>query len=186
MPTGRPVNQNDRKAVRGIGRKVSARPGRRTGSTDGRWVVSGETAGAANGSARDDLTRIAGLRPDIARRLNEAGIRTYPDLADCSAGEIAKALPGAGPHIWTRIDSWRHRAQELAGRSEMPPERGDPAAGNGQRYESFMIRVLLNDDGSIRDTRMEHIRTGAVKRWAGWEHSAMLGFVKEAAPTAPP
>jgi hypothetical protein len=69
----------------------------------------------------------------------------------------------------------------------MPPERGAPAAGNGQHYESFIVRVLLNGDGSIRDTRVEHIGTGEVKRWAGWEHDAMLGFIKEAAaPTAPP
>jgi hypothetical protein len=69
----------------------------------------------------------------------------------------------------------------------MPPERGGPAAGNGQHYESFIVRVLLNDDGSIRDTRMEHIGTGEVKRWAGWEHEAMLGFIEEAAaPAAPP
>jgi hypothetical protein len=69
----------------------------------------------------------------------------------------------------------------------MPPESGGPEAGNGQHYESFIVRVLLNDDGSIRDTRMEHIGTGDVKRWAGWEHDAMLGFIKEAAaPTAPP
>jgi hypothetical protein len=69
----------------------------------------------------------------------------------------------------------------------MPPERGGPAAENGQHYESFIVRVLLNDDGSIRDTRMEHIGTGEVKRWAGWEHDAMLGFIKEAAgPAAPP
>ena len=63
----------------------------------------------------------------------------------------------------------------------MPTERDGPAAGNGQHYESFIVRVLLNDDGSIRDTRMEHIGTGEVKRWAGWEHDAMLGFIKEAA-----
>jgi hypothetical protein len=69
----------------------------------------------------------------------------------------------------------------------MPPKRGGPAAGNGQHYESFIVRVLLNDDGSIRDTRMEHIGTGEVKRWAGWEHEAMLGFINEAAaPAAPP
>jgi hypothetical protein len=69
----------------------------------------------------------------------------------------------------------------------MPPEHGGPPAANGQHYESFIIRVLLNDDGSIRDTRMEHIGTGEVKRWAGWEHDAMLGFIKEAAaPPAPP
>jgi hypothetical protein len=66
----------------------------------------------------------------------------------------------------------------------MPPEHAGPAAGNGQHYESFIVRVLLNDDGSIRDTRMEHIGTGGVKRWAGWEHDAMLGFIKEAAAPA--
>ena len=66
----------------------------------------------------------------------------------------------------------------------MPPDRGGPAAGNGQHYESFIVRVLLNDDGSIRDTRMEHIRTGEVKRWAGWEHDARLGFIKKAAAPA--
>jgi hypothetical protein len=146
--------------------------------------VSGETAGTANGSARDDLTRIAGLGQDIARRLDEAGIGTYAELAGCSFGEIAKALPGAGPPLWRSINGWRHRAQEFAGRTTMPPERDDPAAGNGQHYESFIVRVLLNNDGSIRDTRMEHIGTGEVKRWAGWEHDAMLGFIKEAA--APP
>ena len=66
----------------------------------------------------------------------------------------------------------------------MLPERGGPAAGDGQHYESFIVRVLLNDDGSIRDTRMEHVGTGEVRRWAGWEPSAMLGFVKEAAAPA--
>jgi hypothetical protein len=68
----------------------------------------------------------------------------------------------------------------------MPPKRGGPVPGNGQHYESFVVRVLLNDDGSIRDTRMEHVGTGEVKRWAGWEHDAMLRFIKEtAAPAAP-
>ena len=66
----------------------------------------------------------------------------------------------------------------------MSPERGGPAAGGGQHYESFIVRILLNDDGSIRDTRMEHIGTGEVRRWAGWEHNAILGFVKEAAAPA--
>jgi hypothetical protein len=78
------------------------------------------------------------------------------------------------------------RAQKFAEETAMPPEHGGPAAGNGQHYESFVVRVLLNDDGSIRDTRMEHIGTGEVKRWAGWEHDAMLGFIKKAAAPATP
>jgi hypothetical protein len=67
----------------------------------------------------------------------------------------------------------------------MLPERGGPAAGDGQQhYESFIVRVRFHDNGSIRDTRMEHVRTGEVRRWAGWEHHAMLGFVREAAAPA--
>ena len=66
--------------------------------------MSAETAGTANGYACDDLSRISGLGQDIARRLDEAGIRTYAELADCSFGEIAKALPGAGPLLWRCID----------------------------------------------------------------------------------
>ena len=149
--------------------------------------MSGEIAGTANGLARDDLTRVAGLGRYIARRLDEAGIRTYAELAHCSAGEIATVLPGASPLLWGCIDGWRHGAKELAEGTAMPPERGGPAAGNGQHYESFIVRVLFNDDGLIRDTRMEHIGTGEVKRWAGWEPEVMLGFIKEAAgPPAPP
>jgi hypothetical protein len=78
-------------------------------------------------------------------------------------------------------------AQELAEGTTMQPERGGPEAGNGQHYESFIVRVLLNDDGSIRDTRIEHIGTSEVKRWAGWKHDAILDFIEEVtAPAAPP
>ena len=144
----------------------------------------GETA---SGSAYDDLNRVAGLGQDIARRLNEAGIGSYAQLADCSAGETARVLPGASPLLWGCIDGWRHGAQQVAEGTAMPPESSGPAAGNGQHYKSFIVRVLINEDGSIRDTRMERIGTGEVRRWAGWEHDAMLGFIKEAnALAAPP
>src|SRR5215831_8282772 len=149
--------------------------------------VSQDTVKRVGAPRQDDLTCIAGLGPEIVSRLNEAGTRTSAELSACSTGEIAKVLPGTSPVLWGCIDGWRHRARELAKGTAMPPERGGPAAGNGQHYESFIVRVLLNDDDSIRDTRMEHIGTGEVKRWAGWEHDAMLDFIKEAAaPAAPP
>jgi Helix-hairpin-helix domain len=146
-----------------------------------------ETANSATRSEHDDLTRITGIGPEIAQRLDEAGIRTYADLGACSASEIAKLLPDISPLLWGCIDNWRHEAQEFATGTAAPPERSASAAGNGQHYQSFVVRIALNDDGSIRDTRMEHIGTGEVKRWAGWEHEAMLGFIKAAgaAPAAP-
>jgi len=146
--------------------------------------MSQDTLQLVGAPRQDDLTRIAGIGPEIVRRLNETGIRTYAEFADRSAGEIAKVLPEL---LWGCIDGWRHRAQELAKGTAMPMERGGPAAANGQHYESFIVRVLLHDDGSIHDTRMEHVGTGEVRRWVGWEPDAMLGFIKEAAaPAAPP
>ncbi len=56
-----------------------------------------------------------------------------------------------------------------------------PGGESGQHYESFVVRVLFSADRSIRDTRMEHIGTGAVKRWAGWEPAAMLAFIQAVA-----
>jgi predicted flap endonuclease-1-like 5' DNA nuclease len=52
----------------------------------------------------DNLTRIAGLGQDIARRLDKAGTRTYAEPADCSVGEIANVLPGGSPLLWQCID----------------------------------------------------------------------------------
>jgi predicted flap endonuclease-1-like 5' DNA nuclease len=72
--------------------------------------VSQGTVQPADAPQQDDLTRIAGLGQDVARRLDEAGIRTYAELADCSVDEIAKVLPGASPLLWGCIDGWRHRA----------------------------------------------------------------------------
>ena len=72
--------------------------------------MSQGTVQPADVPQQDDLTRIAGLGQDVARRLDEAGIRTYAELADCSVDEIAKVLPGASPLLWGCIDGWRHGA----------------------------------------------------------------------------
>jgi predicted flap endonuclease-1-like 5' DNA nuclease len=145
-------------------------------------AVSEETVKSASRPERDDLTRITGIGPDIARRLDEVGISTYAELGASSASEIAKLLPDISPLLWGCIDAWRCEAQELASAASSHRDSGGQAAGNGngQHYQSFIVRVLVNKDGSIRDTRMEHIGTGEVKRWAGWEHDAMLAFIKNA------
>src|SRR5262249_11192115 len=66
---------------------------------------------------------------------------------------------------------------------------GAAPLGN-QRYESFLVRVLLNDDVSTRSTTVRHIRTGVTQRWAGWPHDELSAFIANAvaaspAPTAP-
>ena len=52
---------------------------------------------------------------------------------------------------------------------------------DGQHYESFLVRVLLNEDLSIRSTAVQHIRTGDVRRWSGWQSDALTSLVATAA-----
>lgn len=71
--------------------------------------LMGEQPGAR--VAADDLEIVVGIGPVFARRLHEAGVRTFADLAATSSErllEIVRASPGlADP------DSWREQAAQL-------------------------------------------------------------------------
>lgn len=66
------------------------------------------------GRTADDLIVINGIGPVFAQRLQNAGVRTFADLAATSSErllEIVRASPGlADP------DSWRAQAAQLAGK----------------------------------------------------------------------
>jgi Helix-hairpin-helix domain len=147
-------------------------------------VPEGVPASESAGSA-DDLTRLAGIGSKIAHRLNTAGIRTYADLSSRPASEIAKILPDIGLSS-ARLDMWRGQAQELAAAAAARPEATVAAASDGQHYASFVVRLLLNDDGSIRSTTVERIGTDDVHRWPGWEREALLDFIRTAATSSMP
>jgi predicted flap endonuclease-1-like 5' DNA nuclease len=74
-------------------------------------AVSDDLSQRVDGAGADDLTRIEGIGPRRAERLNAASIRTYVGLASCSTEEIAAVLPDVGP---AKIDTWRDKARELA------------------------------------------------------------------------
>ena len=44
----------------------------------------------------DDLTRLEGIGPKVAKVLNEAGIRTFADLADAKPQDVQEKLRAAG------------------------------------------------------------------------------------------
>ena len=145
----------------------------------------------------DDLMRIGGIGAKIADRLHAAGILTYADLASRSADEIIKLLPDVTGLSTARLDGWRDQARELAAvaaqtapespAAEMPAaEMPAGAPVDGQHYESFLVRVLLNEDGSIRRTTAQHIRTGAERHWPGLDRQALPGFIETAIASATP
>ena len=49
----------------------------------------------------------------------------------------------------------------------------DPVAGDGQRYESVLVRILLNEDGSIRRMTARHVRTGTERHWPTLDRAAL-------------
>ena len=130
----------------------------------------------------DELTRIEGIGPRRAERLNAAGIRSYACLASCSRDEIATVLPDVSQ---AKIDAWRDKARELA---LVAPAQAAPApvAGDGQRYESVLVRILLNEDGSIRRVTAQHIRTGTERHWPTLEREALPDFIETAIASAAP
>ena len=150
----------------------------------------------------DDLTRIGGIGSKIADRLYAAGILTYADLASRSADELSKLLSDVSGLSAGRLDNWRDQARELAAAApqavpESPvaevPVAEVPAAevpagapGDGQHYESFLVRVLLNEDGSVRRTTAQHIRTGSERHWPGLERQALPEFIETAIASAAP
>jgi len=63
--------------------------------------------------APDDLMAIRGIGPGMQRRLNEAGMYTYAQLARSTPEELRQALGEAAR--MARVEEWIARARELVG-----------------------------------------------------------------------
>jgi len=144
--------------------------------------VSGDLGQRDDVTGADDLTRIEGIGPRRAERLKAAGISTYAGLAASSGGDIAKVLPDVG---LAKIDVWRDKAREFAPAVSAEPAP-DPVAGDGQRYESVLVRILLNEDGSIRRMTARHVRTGTERHWPTLDRAALPDFIEAAIASAAP
>jgi hypothetical protein len=127
-----------------------------------------------------ELRRIAGIGAAMERRLREAGVRTLADLAGRPTDELA-GIAGKPPQT---VQEWQARARDLAA------EEPGPTEGDRQRSETFTVEVLLNEDGTVRYVRAEHVYTQAghvqedraeTASWRDWPSAeqALLGFVEE-------
>jgi hypothetical protein len=46
-----------------------------------------------------------------------------------------------------------------------------------QPYATFVVQLLLADDGSIRRTRVTHVQTETEEAWPGWDETRLLDFI---------
>ncbi len=135
------------------------------------------------GKAGDDFQKIAGIGAGIERRLHDAGILTYHDLAARSPDEIAASLAGMAGLSSARIASqdWVGQARRLAGPAA-PPLPSEP----DQHYVSFHIELLLEVDNSVRRTKVHHHQSDTDEAWAGWDEQRLLALLRSHVPSVAP
>ncbi|WP_327697230.1 helix-hairpin-helix domain-containing protein [Streptomyces sp. NBC_00459] len=122
-----------------------------------------------------DLTRIEGIGPKIASRLAASGVLTFADLAERPVDEIIKLLSDISLSR-TKVEHWCARAREMADTQEGAAGTEQPT--DSRPYESFLVRVLLDESGSIRSTTVQHVQSTERERWAAWDREALLDFVE--------
>jgi hypothetical protein len=132
----------------------------------------------------DDFKRINGIGPAIQQRLHQAEIRTFTQLADLTPTEIADLVSDLTGISAERIaeQDWPGQARELI--PEPAPAEVLPGAtpsGNRQHDSSFTVKLLLNQDNSVRRTQMVDNRSNAEEQWAGWNASRLVAFISQQA-----
>jgi hypothetical protein len=131
----------------------------------------------------DDLTRIKGLGGTSEGRLHQAGILTFAQLAALTPLEIAALVSDVAGMSAEHIaeQDWPGQARKLAPRLDPvethhdPPDATNP--GNRQHDASFTVKLLLNEDNSVRRTQMVDNRSKAEEQWVGWNASRMMAFI---------
>jgi hypothetical protein len=131
----------------------------------------------------DDLRKIAGIGPVLARRLGEVGVASYRDLASLTPERIADVLTdiiGVSPERITSQD-WIGQARRLAENASTEP------AGH-QRYATFHIELLIDTDNRIRRTKVRHYQTDTEANWPGWDDKQLITLIQDKArlDTGPP
>jgi hypothetical protein len=128
--------------------------------------------GPAQPRTADDLQKITGIGPVLAKRLREAGITSYQDLATIRAERIAELLGGGGGISVERITSqdWAGQAQRLAGSATANPLEH-------QRYATFHVELLIDSDGEVRRTKVRHYQTDSEDNWAGWDQEQLAAVI---------
>ena len=131
-------------------------------------------------SRADDLREIKGIGQGIAQRLQAVGVRTFAELASHAPAELA-AKAGVPASRVTR-EGWIAQASALAERSTVADSdsRGTGVADEAERRESFVLRLNIDEAGTVGRTSVTHVRSGReAPPWAGWDTARLLEFVSE-------
>lgn len=126
----------------------------------------------------DDFRLIKGIGPVLARRLYDAGVCTYKQLAILSPAGLAEMVTGLSANQISRQD-WSGQARKLAAKKTQskPSQRDRSKRSISQHYENFTIEFLVDEKHAVRRTRVAHIQSGDADTWAGWESRQLIDFL---------
>ncbi|WP_435151360.1 helix-hairpin-helix domain-containing protein [Micromonospora aurantiaca (nom. illeg.)] len=80
-----------------------------------RTSVENDAPAAADSDAPDDFRRIQGIGPKLAAALQDAGIRTYRQLAELDEAALRQTVKAAGLRSAPGLATWPQQAKVLAG-----------------------------------------------------------------------
>ena len=125
-----------------------------------------------------DFRVLRGVGPAVERRLREAGIVSYEQLAARSPAELADILAGLVGMTPERIRQydWASQCARLAAQPA-----NDAAAAPRMRYATFTIELLLDEAQHARRTRVTHVQSGGEQSWAGWDSARLAELIAEVA-----
>ncbi len=106
---------------------------------------------------RDDLERISGIGPAIARRLESAGISTYGSLADSTPAALSGLLSGIGGTSAGRIaeSDWIGQARRLAAqRATGTASAKVPASAPSAAAQAVPAEPASGGSGLLRVSRL--------------------------------
>lgn len=131
----------------------------------------------------EDFKQILGIGPAIEKRLHAAGILTLAQLSSKEPEELASILEDMAGISAERIadQDWIGQAHELAPETATEPDNVpiDEDVEDRQHYAVFTVELLLDQENTVRRTRVMHIQTREENAWAGFDQNRLVRFFVE-------
>ena len=129
--------------------------------------------------AEGEFWRITGIGDATEKRLHSAGIDTFDQLGSLNPEEIASILTGqVGVKERVARQDWISQARRLAFDLKAAEKRTAAAeSGESQHYESFLLELLIEDDRSIKRTKITQVRCGEKASWVGWDSERFFRWI---------
>jgi hypothetical protein len=128
----------------------------------------------------DDYKLINGIGPAVERRLHDAGVTSYAQLAVLKPKALAKFLDGmVGYSVESIVErDFIGQAKILADEAgQVLVDLAEKPKNNSLHYASYTVELLLDTENNVRRTRAMHVQSRKESNWAGWDQEKLHAFL---------